>query len=347
MTTAFLTDTRFLEHDEPGHPEFSGRLKSVWQKLDAAALRPRMLELAPKAASEHTILLAHTRQLLNRLGEIEAMNNGNYNVRVDADTYMSPKSYTIARIAAGAICDAVDAVLDGEADNALCAVRPPGHHATPDRAMGFCLLNNIAIGARHAQSVHNLKRVMIVDYDVHHGNGTQDIFYSDPSVLFVSTHQYPLYPGTGWLEETGEGAGEGYTLNIPMPAKCGDANYAAVFEQVIWPAAQRYQPELIMVSAGFDAHWGDPLAGMNLTLAGYTHLTRELIRMAQTLCEGKIVFVMEGGYNLEAIGAGVANIAHCLLGDDAIIDPLGAAPKTEEPNIAPLIETLRQLHGLA
>ncbi|MEO0565227.1 MAG: histone deacetylase, partial [Chloroflexota bacterium] len=251
-----------------------------------------------------------------------------------------------ARIAAGGACMAVDAVMDEEANNALVASRPPGHHATADTAMGFCLLNNIAIAARHAQETHGVERVMIVDYDVHHGNGTNDIFYDDDSVLFISSHQSPLYPGSGAADEIGRGDGDGYTINIPLRAGTGDEGFARLYEEIVWPAAKRFSPELILVSAGFDAHWQDPLGGLKLTLDGFAHITRELIRMADELCDGKIVFVMEGGYNLEAIGAGIANVARCLLGDDDIDDPLGKPRDSSEAEVDHIIGVVRDIHEL-
>jgi acetoin utilization deacetylase AcuC-like enzyme len=236
-------------------------------------------------------------------------------------------------------------VLSGKADNALAAVRPPGHHAMPSHAMGFCIFGNVAIGARYAQKVYGIERVMIVDYDVHHGNGTEAMFYDDPSVLFVSTHQYPFYPGTGALNDIGTGAGKGYTVNIPLSAGHGDNNYAQVFEKVVWKVAARFQPQLILVSAGFDAHFSDPLAQMRLSLTGYAHLTRELLAMAKQFCGGKIAFVMEGGYNLQALSSGVLNIAHALLGNPDVSDPMGL-DKKPEPDITPLITSLQKLHGL-
>ncbi|MCZ7542498.1 MAG: histone deacetylase [Anaerolineae bacterium] len=240
---------------------------------------------------------------------------------------------------------AVDAVARGAAQNALALVRPPGHHATPRQAMGFCLLNNVAIGARYAQRALGMARVLIVDYDVHHGNGTQDAFYDDPDVLFISTHQYPFYPGTGALHETGIGAGEGATINIPLRAGVGDAGYAQVYADVVWPAARRFAPDLIMVSAGFDAHWADPLANMQLSLHGYAHLTRELVAMAGELCAGRIVFALEGGYNHDALGNGVLNVCYTLLGRDEIADPLGASDWLE-PSIEKVVDDVRKLHKL-
>lgn len=329
----------------PGHPEHAGRLKSVWDKIEAGNLRERMVTLVPKPLSEHTILLAHTTPHINQLGQIEAMSDSRLTL-LDADTYMTPDSYTIARIGAGAACMAVDAVFDGDADNALVASRPPGHHATADKAMGFCLLNNVAIAARYAQKEHDAKRVMIVDFDVHHGNGTNDIFYDDDSVLFLSTHQHPLYPGSGMLEDTGRGKGEGYTINIPLRAGSGDDAMERLYEEIVWAAAERFKPELILVSAGFDAHWADPLAGLNLTLEGFANMTRELIGMADELCDGRVVFVMEGGYDLEAVGHGMANVARCLLGDSDIVDEMGKPKDEREPDVEHLIRSLQQVHRL-
>jgi acetoin utilization deacetylase AcuC-like enzyme len=261
------------------------------------------------------------------------------------DTYVTSQSYEIARLAVGGALRGVEAVVRGEVDSAIVAIRPPGHHATRTHGMGFCLLNNVAIAARCAQSTYEVERVLIVDYDVHHGNGTQDIFYTDPTVLYISTHESPLYPGTGTVRETGEDAGEGYTLNIPMPAGVGDEGYRCAFEQVVIPAAQRFRPDLVLVSAGFDAHWGEPLAHMRLSLAGYDGLARLLIDAAQDLCGGRIVFVMEGGYNLPVLAHGWANVTRALLGEGEGVDPLGPAPG-KEPPVDGLVGRIRQLHKL-
>jgi acetoin utilization deacetylase AcuC-like enzyme len=346
VTTAYITHTRYPEHNLPGHPEHAGRIQAVWQKLQDTGLAARMNNLEAPLVSEELILAVHTPKYLETLNWIASTNQ--HNIRLDPDTYAAPVSYEIARLSAGGVVLAVDEVLTGRAVNALAAVRPPGHHAMPGHGMGFCLLGNVAIAARHAQRAYGINRVMIVDYDVHHGNGTQAMFYDDDTVLFISTHQSPFYPGTGHAHETGKDKGKGFTLNVPLPGGQGDSNYAAVFEQIIWPAAERFQPQFIVVSAGFDAHWTDPLAAMRLSLKGYAHLTKELIMMAQALCEGKIIFVMEGGYNLEALSNGVANLARLLLGDSEIEDPLGPPNDgRSEPNITPLIEQLQQIHNLS
>jgi acetoin utilization deacetylase AcuC-like enzyme len=314
----------------------------VWKELEDAGLIERTLPLEPAMASDEQILAVHEKDYLDLL---DAISEEPYGVRFDADTYALPVSPGVARLSAGGVIRAVDAVLTGKVDNALAVTRPPGHHAIPSRGMGFCLLANVAMAARHAQRSHGVKRVMIVDYDVHHGNGTQDIFYEDGDVLFFSTHQYPFYPGTGGVHETGRGAGRGTTVNVPLGAGHGDSNYARVYKEILWPVARRFKPELILVSAGFDAHWIDPLASMSLSLHGYAHLDRELIAMADELSHGRIVFVMEGGYDLDALAHGVRNIAHALLREDEISDPLRKNGQ-REPEIDRLIAQLRELHDV-
>ena len=344
MTTAYLTHSRFTEHDFPGHPEHAGRIHAVWEQMRAQGLADQLLRMEPSQAANEQILAVHSPAHLERLTDISHQERM---ARIDADTYALPVSLEIARLAAGAVTGAVDLIAEKRADNALAVVRPPGHHATADWQMGFCLLNNIAIAARHAQAQHDFEKALIIDYDVHHGNGTQDIFYADPSVMFISIHQSPLYPGSGALNETGAGAGKGFTLNVPIAGGHGDASYKRIFADIVGPAAKRFAPDLILVSAGFDAHWVDPLAGMQLSLAGYDHLARECLRMAEALCGGRIVFVMEGGYDLKALAQGWCNIARALLGSTAIGDPYGAPPSSrQDHDPSPLIERARRIHKL-
>lgn len=342
MTTLYVTHPRYVEHVLPGHPENPRRIQAIWRELESSGLAARMQQMTPGAASDAQILAVHDRPYLEALREIE---QGVSTVMFDFDTYALPVSPEIARLSAGGVVQAVDEVLNGNARNGLAITRPPGHHAVASRGMGFCLLGNIAIAAAFARDTHKLGRVLIVDYDVHHGNGTQEMFYEDDRVLFVSTHQFPYYPGSGRMDEIGKGRGRGHTVNIPLPAGCGDKRYAQVYAEIVWPVAERFQPQFILVSAGFDAHWIDPLASMTLSLPGYAHLSRELLRMADTFCEGRIVFVLEGGYDLTALAHGVRNIAHALLGDDVVSDPLGTQGRNE-PDIVQLLQRIRKTHNL-
>lgn len=351
MTTVYLTHPRLTEHDLPSHPEHAGRIRAVWRRLEEDGLVTRMNALTAQPATDAQILAVHTQAHLDLLRKTAMLP---HTVRLDPDTYCTPTSFELARFAAGAVTGAIDEVMTGSASNGLVAVRPPGHHAEAGVAMGFCLLGNIAIGARHAQAAHGIERVMILDFDVHHGNGTDAMFYDDPSVLFMSIHQGTradgglFYPGTGKVIDIGVGKAEGYTVNIPLAPGHGDSSYAALFEQVIVPIARRFQPQLILVSTGFDAHWVDPLAGARVSLQGYAATTRTLMALADELCGGKIVFVMEGGYNLDALSYGMANIARLLLGDAEIVDPLGLPDDgLGEPPIAPIIAQLQLLHHLS
>ncbi|MBN2471573.1 MAG: histone deacetylase [Anaerolineae bacterium] len=348
MTTAFFSDTRTHAHNDPHHVEHAGRLQAVLERLQASGVLDRLDCRTPPAATDEQLLLVHSPAYLDYLAEVTATRRGTYH---GGDTYLGPHSEQVARLSAGAALAAVDAIMGGAARNALVAMRPPGHHALPDHPMGFCIFANIALAALHARRAYGVRRVMIVDYDVHHGNGTQAIFYDDPGVLFLSTHQSPFYPGTGALDEIGAGAGEGTTLNIPLKAGHGDSSFHAICEQVIWPAALRYQPDLMLVSAGFDAHWCDPLGGLTLTLAGYDHLTRELIRMADAVAEGRIIFVMEGGYHLEALANGMLNVACALLDDPTVSDPLPLSERASGRRaiagpVEDLLRRVRAIHRL-
>jgi acetoin utilization deacetylase AcuC-like enzyme len=300
-----------------------------------------LIAIDPVPATDAQIIAAHTREHLARVQELCARGGGHF----DADTYANERSFDAARLAAGALVRAVDAVMAREVDNAFALVRPPGHHATKHRAMGFCLFNNVAIGAHHALAAHCLDRVLIVDYDVHHGNGTQDIFYHSPRALYFSTHQYPHYPGTGNWDEIGEGEGRGYTVNVPLPPGVGDEGYQLIFDDLLFPLAERYRPQIVLASVGFDAHWRDPLAMESLSLAGYTTLARTLIEIANEMCDGRIVFALEGGYDLEVVANGVASTCRALLGDEEIPDPIGATKRATR-DIGEYVEQLKGVHRL-
>ncbi|MEK7300962.1 MAG: histone deacetylase, partial [Nitrospirota bacterium] len=283
-------------------PESPNRLRAIMQQLEQSGTRAQLTQIEPRMAEDEWITRVHTAAYLASLKQ-HAPTSGR--VPLDPDTSMSPGSLIAAYLAAGGALAAVDAIMTKQVDHVFCAVRPPGHHAEASRAMGFCLLNNVAIAARYAQKKHGLSRVLIVDWDVHHGNGTQHSFEDDPSVLFFSTHQFPHYPGTGRESERGRGAGEGYTINVPMEAGEGDDEYRAIFHKVLVPAAEAFRPELVIISAGFDAHKDDPLASMGLTESGYAELTGIVAGIAKKYAQGRILSSLEGGYNLTALAASV------------------------------------------
>jgi acetoin utilization deacetylase AcuC-like enzyme len=341
MTTAYLYSPVFLEHEEPGHPESPERLREIMRALDDSGVLSRLEALEPVPANDAQITAVHTPDHLEQIQRVVARGGGH----LDPDTYANARSLEAARLAAGAVIRAVDGVMARKVENAFALVRPPGHHATRDRAMGFCLLNNIAIGAQHALEAHHLERVLIVDYDVHHGNGTQDIFYRTPRVMYFSTHQYPYYPGTGNWDEIGEGEGVGFTVNVPFPTGVGDIGYQRTFDELLFPLAERYRPQLVLVSVGFDAHWRDPLAMENLSIAGYVSLARTLGEIARESCNGRLVFLLEGGYDLGAVSQGVIATTRVLLGDSDIQDPLGPS-KRAEIDVSNYIEQLKGMHGL-
>jgi acetoin utilization deacetylase AcuC-like enzyme len=299
MTTLLYTHPACLDHD-PGrhHPESPDRLRAVLEALDTPEFARLDRREAPEASLDD-IARVHPRGFVERmLAAVPAAGH----VGIDADTILSPASGRAALRAAGAVVAAVDAVVAGEADNAFCAVRPPGHHAEPLRAMGFCLFNNVAIGALRAREVHGLARVAVIDFDVHHGNGTQACFYDDASLFYASTHQFPLYPGTGAARETGLGN----IVNVPLPPLAGSAEFRLGVDRQILPALDRFQPEMVLISAGFDAHRSDPLAQLLLDEADYTWITEHLLEIARQHAGGRVVATLEGGYDLAALGASAA-----------------------------------------
>lgn len=308
MNAGYFTDDLFLEHDTGRtHPEHSNRLRAIRERFEKT-LAGRFLKLKGRSATPAEVELIHDARYVQSL-EAFCKRDGGY---LDGDTPVSAKSYDAAMLAAGAGLEAADRIKAGEISRALLLVRPPGHHSLQDRAMGFCLFNNIAICARYLQSI-GFQRPAIVDWDVHHGNGTQDSFYEDPSVFFASLHQFPFYPGTGAASETGTKAGLGATLNVPLSAGSGDERYRTAFTEQLLPALENFGPDVLLISAGFDAHRDDPLAGMELTAASYEWMTRDLGEFANRQCGGRMISFLEGGYNLKALADSVEAHAAAML----------------------------------
>ncbi|MDE0354896.1 MAG: histone deacetylase [Deltaproteobacteria bacterium] len=333
--SAIVTDPVFLKH-EPGpyHPESPQRLKTLLD-LAGEVVGGAGYELLPlRAAVQEELELCHGAGYIDLVRSTSEHNQ----FALDGDTLTCRDSFGVALMAVGGFLQLLDAVAASEYANGFTMVRPPGHHALRDRAMGFCLFNTVAIGARYLQKAHGAGRVAIVDWDVHHGNGSQDAFYDDPSVLFLSTHQYPYYPGTGALEDVGRGKGEGYTVNVPLPAGCGDAEYLAVFREIIVPAIERYEPDWLLVSAGFDSHRDDPLAAMGVTEAGFGVMADALLELARKHAGGRIAFLLEGGYDLSALRNSVATVLDRMQAEEAArLEPGGE-------RIASRIREVLQVH---
>lgn len=326
----------FLHHDAGAqHPERAERVRAIVSRLRHVGLWDRLQPWQPAPVDADTLELVHTRAHVEAIRRLTARGGG----RIDADTFASAGSWEAALRAAGAVVEAVERVSRGDLDAAYCLTRPPGHHATPSQAMGFCLFNSVAIAAAWLRMHGRAERIAILDYDVHHGNGTQDAFSSRSDVLYVSTHQFPLYPGTGHWRETGVG----YTLNVALPPGSGDDVYAAALERVIEPAYRRYAPDFTLVSLGFDAFYGDPLANMRLSLSGYA----ALLRSARELSHNRLVVALEGGYDLDALAHGSEAACRLLLGEEPPDDPLGPAPdQLPELQVEVYLDAIRQLHGI-
>ncbi|MBK9712621.1 MAG: histone deacetylase [Kouleothrix sp.] len=339
MPTAIVTNPRHALHDEHDHVEQAVRLEAIERAIDESGLRDDLVEIMPLPASAAQILAVHHPRVIEIVRAASAR-GGRW---LDQDTYTTAGTLDAALLAAGAAVRAVEAVISGQVSNAFALVRPPGHHATSSQSMGFCLFNNIAIAARHATLALGVERVAIVDYDVHHGNGTQDCFYDDGQVLFCSTHASPLYPESGEIYESGLEAGYGTTLNIPLPHGAGDQALGMAFDELIAPALRDFMPELILVSAGYDGHWADPLGPLTLSTAGYTALTRRLVDLARDICGGRIVLVLEGGYDPAALSACVVASLRVLMEQPVGEDALGPSGM-DEPNIETLVERIRKQH---
>ncbi len=338
MTTGVIVSDEFRKHDPgKGHPESAERMDAVSRAVSAPGLASKLEVVSPKPAEKEHILLVHWERLYD---EVMAT-RGKERTYLDSDTVASPATADVAHLAVGSVLTGIDRVMEGKLENAFAFPRPPGHHAKPDKAMGFCFFNNVAVGAMYALKRFQIRRILIIDFDVHHGNGTQKAFYTSPEVLYLSTHQHPHYPGTGGIHETGKDEGEGFTLNVPMPAGMGDSEYLRVFREVLVPAGLEYRPELVLVSAGFDAHRDDPLGGMELSSAGYGAISAAILRLAEEACGGKAVFVLEGGYNLRALEESIGAVLTVMTGGDA----LGVKGPGPDADADELLKELRSVHG--
>jgi len=343
MNVGYVYHPVYLRHDTGQHVENARRLEAVTGYLEQSGLKQQLTEIEARAATEGEAGLVHDRRYIEHVREFAARGGG----WLDPDTVVSPDSYDAALYAAGGAIRATEAVVRGEVDSAFALVRPPGHHATARRAMGFCLFNNIAIAAKYARLHLGLERIALIDFDVHHGNGSQEAFYADPAVLYISAHQSYHYPGTGSIEETGAGEGAGTTLNIPMPAGCGDVEYGQVFRELVAPAVRRFHPQMVMVSAGYDGHWADGMAFMQQSVTGFGEIIKIIRGLAREECGGKMVFSLEGGYHLEALALSVAATLDVMRGRSVVKDTLGKSPREmTAPNIASLVKEIRRVHAL-
>ena len=310
--TGLVYHEDYLKHDTGVHPECAERLVSIMQKLESAGITEELNRITPSKATKEQIGYVHRDAYIMKVEALCARGGG----MLDPDTPICPASGEIALLSAGGMLKAVDAVMVDEMRQIFALIRPPGHHAIPNAGMGFCIFNNIAIAAEHLKRKYGIKRILIVDWDVHHGNGTQETFFDDPSVLYYSMHQYPHYPGTGWIDEVGKGEGEGFTVNVPLQAGTTDTGYLYVLENILVPIAMDFKPEFVLVSAGFDAHINDPLASMNVTSSGFGLFAEMIKGIAEKSCDGKMVIALEGGYNLNALAESVLAVFESLLSRD-------------------------------
>ncbi|MCP4683212.1 MAG: histone deacetylase [Desulfobacterales bacterium] len=340
LKTGIVKDSRYMDHRPgAGHPESHRRLEVIYSMLEDPDMMGQFKEVPVRRAEDDELLLVHSPEYIDMV----AATDGKDYQSLDPDTSTSPGSYKAALLAAGGVCQAISMVMSGELDNAFALVRPPGHHAERNRAMGFCLFNNVAIGARYAQEFQNVKRVLIIDWDLHHGNGTQHSFEEDPSILYFSTHQYPYYPGTGSFAESGRGDGEGFIVNVPLSYGYGDGEYMGIFDRILKPIALEFNPELILVSAGFDIHENDPLGGMSVTPRGFAGLTRSIMNVADECCGGKLLMTLEGGYDLKGLEHSVKTVLKELAGmSETRPEDISHG---DQKSLAHIVDRVFQIHG--
>jgi acetoin utilization deacetylase AcuC-like enzyme len=320
------------------HVESPERLQVIYDMLEAPDMAGRFVTISPRSATHDELAWIHSPSHIERV----AATDGKTHASLDPDTQTTPHSYQAAILAVGGLFSLVDKIVDGTIKNGFALVRPPGHHAEKDRAMGFCLFNNVALGARYAMKTHGLKKILIVDWDLHHGNATQHSFYEDPDILYFSTHQYPHYPGTGSLQEIGRGNGKGFTVNVPLFPGYGDIEFFKIFEQVLYPIGRAFKPELIFVSAGFDTYVADPLGGMRVTPEGYAAMTRLIMELARECSSERLAITLEGGYHLTGLRESVKAVLKELVGESILTaDDLEGLEKGAVP---PIIQEVMQVH---
>jgi acetoin utilization deacetylase AcuC-like enzyme len=340
METGIVKDLRYMDHNMGDfHPESPKRIEAIYQMLDQDITFPH-LTIDPRAATEEEIGWIHTSSYV---AAIKAT-SGKERVVLDPDTSTSAKSYETALLAAGGVLKALELILQGKIKNGFAFIRPPGHHAEASRAMGFCLFNNVAVGAEYLLKKHGQKRILIMDWDLHHGNGTQNSFYNRKNVLYFSTHQFPHYPGTGHWSEMGQGDGESLTINIPLSPGKTDSDYLYIFEKILSPITDKFQPDFILVSAGFDIYEGDPLGGMQITAEGFGALAKALMQLAEKHCKGRILFALEGGYNLQGLSSGSKEVLLQLSGQKEAPSIPPKASEAAKRELQPIFEHLKKFY---
>jgi acetoin utilization deacetylase AcuC-like enzyme len=340
MKTGIVKDMRYMDHNMGDfHPESPKRIEAIYKMIEKDISFP-YLTIEPRFATEEEIQWIHTSSYVSAI----KATSGKERVALDSDTSTSARSYEVALLAAGGVLKAIELILQGKVQNGFAFVRPPGHHAEASRAMGFCLFNNVAVGAEYLLEKHNHKRILILDWDLHHGNGTQNSFYDRNDVLYFSTHQYPHYPGTGHWSETGQGDGEGFTINVPLSPGKTDSDYLYIFEKLLSPIAEKFQPDFILVSAGFDIYEGDPLGGMQITAEGFGALANALMRLAGKHCKDRILFALEGGYNLQGLSAGSKKVLLQLSGQKESSGIQPGASQAAQRELQPIFENLKKFY---